>query len=271
MKILLLSGSHSRHLFYFKEILNLENSYSAVVMKRESIIPKLPEGLSKIDEDNYIMHFKKREEEENLGYGTLNPDDVFGKIDHIFCDSDSFHSNETINFIKNKNFDICLIFGTDMIRDKLFTILPKYKINLHLGISPYYKGSATLFWPFHDLMPQFAGATFHQISPSPDAGEILHHSVPLLEKGDTLHRVAVNTVKKATADILKILNYKINPDKWNFFEQKSNGKIFMSNDFHASHLKLIYNTFNDDIVDHFLNGDLSNKMPKLINFFKNYE
>ena len=45
--------------------------------------------------------------------------------------------------------------------DPTFAVLPKEKINLHLGLSPWFKGSVTLFWPFYHLMPQFCGSTFH--------------------------------------------------------------------------------------------------------------
>ena len=33
-------------------------------------------------------------------------------------------------------------------------------INVHLGLSPYYKGSATNFWPFVNNELQFLGVTF---------------------------------------------------------------------------------------------------------------
>lgn len=269
MNILLLSGSHSRHLFFFKKIMNTNHNFTAVVMKRENIIPKTPDGLDEDTKKYFEIHFKKRNQIEDQGYGKLNFKEVFKNIDYLVCEPEELNGLEVQKFISKRKFDLCMIFGTDMIRHKLFKILPGVKINLHLGLSPYYRGSATLFWPFYDLLPQFAGATFHLISNLPDAGDMLHHSVPSLEKGDTLHQVSVNTVKKATKDFMDILKMNIAPKNWIFYEQKPIGKLFFNNDFQASHLKTIYELYNDKIVDFYLDRKLSNKLPKLINFFEN--
>ena len=84
---------------------------------------------------------------------------------------------------------------------------PSDKINIHLGLSPWYKGSATLYWPFYHLQPQFCGVTFHQITRQADAGEIIHQCVPVLEKGDKIHDVGVKCVIQAKTDLVKIISY----------------------------------------------------------------
>ena len=41
------------------------------------------------------------------------------------------------------------------------------------------------------------------------------------------------------------------------------GKNWIGSDFHASQLRVIYELFNDDIVDRYLNGELEQKKPKI--------
>ena len=96
-------------------------------------------------------------------------------------------------------------FLPNLIKENIMNIMPKLSINLHLGLSPWYRGSATLFWPFYNLQPQFAGSTFHQIVNEPDAGDILHQTIPVLKKGDTLHEVAAKVVIQSTVDAVKLL------------------------------------------------------------------
>ena len=45
--------------------------------------------------------------------------------------------------------------------------------------------------------------------------------------------------------------------------QKTSGRNWRGSDFHASQLRVIYDLFNDQIVDHYLSGDLGHEQPKL--------
>ena len=47
MKILLISGSHSRHLFVHKKIIDLGFKTKAIVMNRENIIPSIPKDIQR--------------------------------------------------------------------------------------------------------------------------------------------------------------------------------------------------------------------------------
>jgi hypothetical protein len=56
-------------------------------------------------------------------------------------------------------------------------------------------------------------------------------------------------------------------DKWVLRDQKSTGRLFLTKDFKPIHLRVIYDLFNDKIVDAYLNGKLGQKKPKLIRAF----
>ena len=142
-------------------------------------------------------------------------------------------------------------------------MLPKNKINLHLGLSPWYKGAATLFWPFYFMSPQFAGITFHQITKKADQGEIIHQSVPNLEYGDTIHDVGIKCIFKAKQDVIKLINHYKKTNSFLGKYQKSDGRIWRVKDFHPSHLRLVYDLFDDDLVDQYLDGFLKQEKPNL--------
>ena len=46
MKILLISGSHPRHLYVHQKILSCYKDCSAIVMKRESVLPEPPSNIT---------------------------------------------------------------------------------------------------------------------------------------------------------------------------------------------------------------------------------
>ncbi len=169
-----------------------------------------------------------------------------------------------MKFVKNLNPDVVFIFGSGMIRDPLFSELPNLTINLHLGLSPRYRGSATLFWPFYFLEPNWAGSTFHLITGEPDAGNIIHQSIPKLEYGDTIHEVACKVVKQSAIDVKKIINTLESGKELVFHKQQSSGKFFLSRDFIPQHLRVVYNLYNDDIVDQFLDSKIRPDGPNVI-------
>ncbi|MED1420448.1 hypothetical protein [Bacillus smithii] len=110
--------------------------------------------------------------------------------------------------------------------------------------------------------------TIHRLTSKLDGGDIIHHSVPKLEYGDGIHDVACKAVKKAAHDLVEILKRLKNGKVPSYVPQKSNGKLFVGTDWTPQHLRLIYQTFNNDIVDYYLDGKLTHVEPKLVNALK---
>jgi len=264
MKIIILSGSHPRHLFVHQAVLASGAECAAVVMEREKVLPSIPKGLSQTDKQNFSLHFKKRYEVESKFFGDLAVDDVFQEIPVLRCLPETLNSQEVADFVAGFDADMAFIFGVDIIKSPLMGSLPNHKVNLHLGLSPWYRGSATLFWPFYFLQPQYAGATFHKIVPEADAGDVLHQCVPVLKKGDGIHDVGARTVLQAKQDLEQLLK-KFFKEGWCYKKQKSTGRLFLTKDFEPVHLRSIYNLFDDKIVDLYLKGELGDAMPNLVN------
>jgi len=266
MKVLLISGNHPRHLFVQETFLENKMVCKAIVMERENLIPSPPLNISNHDKNNFIKHFENRYNVEKKTYGQLKPENVFSNIEVLYVTPNELNSNKSSKFVEKFDPDIAFIFGPDIIKPPLYTALPRFSINLHLGLSPWYKGSATLFWPFYFLEPQFVGVTFHQIIQRADAGSILHQSVPEISMGDGIHDVGANAVKKAKDDLYNLIDLLLK-NKWVLRDQKSTGRLFLTKDFIPIHLRVIYDLFNDKIVDAYLNGELGQKNPKLIKAF----
>jgi folate-dependent phosphoribosylglycinamide formyltransferase PurN len=261
MRYLVIGGDHPRHLYYINSIVEHCNVVGAILEKREFFLPKPPSGIDEKDRLNFVKHFENREkyELEHFGRDITTPQCPILNV----LENDLSASN-SVNFIRNIKPDVVFIFGSGMIKDPLYSALPKLKINLHLGLSPRYRGSATLFWPFYFLEPNWAGSTFHLINEEPDAGEIIHQSVPKLLKGDTIHEVACKVVKQSAIDVKKIIDILDRKENLKLHKQIGTGKNFLTRDFIPQHLRVIYDLYNDDIVDVFLKGKISPRDPELI-------
>ena len=105
--------------------------------------------------------------------------------------------------------DFIVSYGCSLIRNKLIKKFNKKFINLHLGLSPYYKGSGTNFWPIANNEFQFLGATFMFIDDGVDSGPIIHQFRPLINVGDNIHTIGCKIIFQSVNELEKILlNFK---------------------------------------------------------------
>ncbi len=83
------------------------------------------------------------------------------------------------------NSDYYIVFGASYIKNALCHYLVEKKaINIHMGVSPYYRGTACNFWALYDGHPEHVGATLHLLSSGLDSGPILLNCFPKVEKVD---------------------------------------------------------------------------------------
>ena len=75
--------------------------------------------------------------------------------------------------------DYFIVFGSTYIKGALIDFLvDRGAINIHMGISPYYRGSSCNFWACFDNNFDKVGATIHLLSKGLDSGDILMHCFP---------------------------------------------------------------------------------------------
>lgn len=270
MKVILFSGSHARHVYVHEQVIASKDLEIAgiVSMQRESTLPDPPDGCPEHDRELFRHHFRRRDEVEQAAYGDRSVESYKDVAQTLFVERDELNSEEVADFVRSVDAEVCFIFGTGLILDPVLSELPKWRLNFHLGLSPRYKGSATLFWPFYFLEPQFAGGTLHQIVPEPDAGGVVHQTVPELKRGNGVHETAADVVFEFAAETVALLEYHAENGSLPVEEQTHTGKLFLSNDFDAHHLRVIYELYNNDIVEKYLNGNLGDRQPNIIDAFE---
>jgi len=257
MRVLLIGGSHPRHLYFLNSVAlhPAVELVGAILQSREPMLPQPPETASPHDRDLWHEHFERREAVERDVFGDPKPEFLYREVDGA-----ALHAPNLARAVEWDAPELAIIFGCGMIREPLLSSLPPIALNVHLGLSPRYRGAATLFWPQYMLEPQWAGTTIHKIVAEPDAGEILHQSAPILKRGDGIHDVSARAVVQAAADMGRLLHRW---PAWEFKQQRNTGKCFLARDFQPAHLRQVYDVWDNRIVDAFLNGEISSRPPVL--------
>jgi len=267
MKVLFMTGSHPRHLFIARKLYDSGNLAGLVVERRGNFLPSPPPGILEIDRNNFIRHFQDREQAEFQAFGNIDLSYFDSQLPIRQVTPTELNSEATKSWLQEYRFDIAVSYGIHKLQNDLLDVLPDRAWNIHGGLSPWYRGTVTLFWPFYFLKPNWAGMTIHQLSAKIDAGDIIHHAVPELKRGDGVHDVACRAVQQVAVDLLRIMDKLESGESVKEIPQKSNGKLFLNAEWTPQHLRLIYNTFDNDIVDRYLDGEFGSSEPPLVRAF----
>lgn len=273
MSVLLFSGSHARHVYVHEQIIESDaiDVDGIVAMERESTLPDPPAGWPERDRRLFEEHFRRRDRVEREVYGERSIDVYEDVAPTRYVGRDELNSPAIADFVRDVDPDACFVFGTGLILDPVLSELPEWTLNFHLGLSPQYRGSATLFWPFYFLEPQYAGGTLHKIVEEPDAGAIVHQTTPELEYGDGVHDVGAKTVVRFAEETVPLLERLAERGSLPSVAQSSGGKLFLSDDFDPHHLRVVYELYDDDVVDAYLDGNLGASEPDLVDAFDRIE
>jgi folate-dependent phosphoribosylglycinamide formyltransferase PurN len=112
--------------------------------------------------------------------------EVFGNVDFIGSNIRSLSIKMgDLNRLPMSTFfdalaaDVIVVFGASFIRAPLVDELVKRSaLNIHMGISPAYRGSSCNFWAMYDRRPELVGATIHMLTSGLDSGPMLFHAFP---------------------------------------------------------------------------------------------
>ena len=112
------------------------------------------------------------------------------------------------------NSDLYIVFGASYIKGWLIDFLVKKRaINIHMGLSPYYRGAACNFWALYDNNPHLVGSTIHLLSKSLDSGPMLYHAMSNVKTNP--FEYTMSTVKSAFHSIYQRIKdksiFKIEP------------------------------------------------------------
>ena len=136
-----------------------------------------------------------------------------------------------VTWAARQDFDVLCLFGTAILSRHWLEAFPGKIINLHLGLSPFYRGSATLFWPFVNRELEYLGTTIHLATSKVDAGEILARIYSDLRVGEAYYditsRLIRDSIDRFPQVVIDYLEGRIRPTRQEDFE----GKIYRKNDF----------------------------------------
>jgi hypothetical protein len=175
MKITVFTGNQPRHLALVQMLTSISTETSAVI-EASTVFPGRAKGWFE-ESDTMRLYFNKvrQAEEEIFGGIKFLPQEA----KYIMLMHGDLNLAEKFTLQSTLDADLFVIFGASYIKGWLAEYLIKRRaISIHMGLSPYYRGSSCNFWALYDGRPECVGATIQLLSEGLDTGDILYHAIP---------------------------------------------------------------------------------------------
>lgn len=111
---------------------------------------------------------------------------------------DSHNGSDCAALLAQDEPDVLVVYGTVIIRPHIFETPRLVTLNMHTGLSPWYRGDSTLFWPIHNDEPDKLGVTVHRLVNEVDGGDIVATGRVEYQPGDTEAEIFGRGVKVGT-------------------------------------------------------------------------
>jgi len=158
-----------------------------------------------IQSELLVNHFRARNESERSFFESdiLN----FGDFS-MLCETDDINNQGNLDKIYSFDPAYIVIFGTRILKKVWLDAFPGRFLGIHLGISPYYRGSGTNFFPFVNKELGAVGFTLMALDEGVDTGAILHQKRATFEYGDDFHTVGNRLISSMFLDITSIIRQR---------------------------------------------------------------
>ncbi len=264
MRVVTITGDHPRHGYFVRQVAESGLLAGTIVEQRESFSPEAPEDLSTRLAALFRMHFDRREAAEQCFFGGVVLDGV-ADTPALTVSRESLNGPDTVAFLKSVEPDLILSYGCHMLKPPVLACARSYAWNVHGGLSPWYRGVATHFWPSYMLEPQMTGMTLHETTDQLDGGAIVHQTGVEMVRGDGLHDLACRALQSFADEMPAFLRQVSQvPEPVTGIAQRTTGRLWTVATWRPEHLVVIYDHFEDRIVDRVLDGEIAGRKPLLV-------
>jgi len=207
MRLGILTSIETRHR-YFANRLRAELPVVAVGYEQTGYTPVAISTADLTPEEARIVahHFEERTRQEEIFFGA-HSDFVVGSDSCAVrrLKPGELNAEATLGFFESVSVDTVAVFGTNLIKPPLLGRWPGRMINMHLGLAPYYRGTATNFYPLLNEEPEYVGATIHLLDSGIDSGPILGHARPTITADDMPHTIGCKAIIAGTEKMIAVL------------------------------------------------------------------
>ncbi len=195
----------------------VEDRYMGQVPMFRRLKTRLALGASAANPRTLQVQVKSREM-ANLYTRLLGNDwlDLDGSIAVTVCRN--INDAEIQALLEREKPDLLLDHGTSIVKDHIIATAPM-ALNLHWGLSPYYRGTRCTEWALINWDPRNIGVTVHRLAKSIDGGDVLGQKRIAVEPDDSVDALNLKLTVAGTEIVIDALDDWQQGKQWVFHTQ----------------------------------------------------
>ncbi|MFC7057741.1 formyl transferase [Halovenus salina] len=251
--IIILTANSLRH-SYLRQTFGLADNIEVVKSYCESKSGSLLEEARKNGEQVRIDHLERRARSEHdyFAHFVNTTPDRSNPIEIPYGDINEQQYYEEITDLEP---DLLVVYGSSIIRDPLLSEYDGRILNVHLGLSPYYRGTGTNFWPLVNGEPEYVGATFMYIDEGVDTGEIIHQLRARVHPYDGPHDIGNRLIADVGQVYPEIVRRFDDLHHVSQIDEPNNDHYYKSSDYNPDATAQLYENFADGMVEEYLQSE----------------
>ncbi len=200
--------------------------------------------------DLQLAHFKSRDQFEHDYFRYL----VTSSRPHskILLETSELNTPHSITTASDFKPDYIVTFGCSILGEKWINLFSNRILGIHLGLSPYYRGHGTNFFPFVNDDLGAVGYTLLNLDKGVDTGQIVHQQYAQFVLGDSIHSIGSRLIQSMFESIGEILRSKTDFRKSIEQPEIAFTRIYKGVDFTEETLTRALGNLRNGIIEKFL-------------------
>lgn len=244
--IIILTSDSLRHDF-LRKALSLNSNIRVLKSYCESSSKMI---YNNITDKLQLHHLQQREQSERdffESFVELSPD----YSNPCVIEKNAINTQEKMDEILSLKPDLLVAYGCSIIKPPLIECFRGRILNVHLGLSPYYRGSGTNFFPFVNGELEYIGATFMVMDEGIDTGEIIHQIQAKIYPDDDIHKIGNRLIAKIAKVYRVIIKEFENLRPLEQPKDKTGGRFYKNSDFTPCATKKAYDNLRSSLENYF--------------------
>ena len=229
MRAVVLTSNGLRHAYFAQSLASFFDLLAVIKEDKGDYYSKVREASPFIQ-----THFENLKETEKLFFGAAQ----WPAVPTQELAKGEINNAKRITWVADLSPDLIFLFGTGILSDDWLARFPDRIVNLHLGLSPYYRGSATLFWPVVNGELECVGATIHLVERQVDSGRLLARVKPKIEVGDSYYTINFKTIKQAIDSLPDVVRRYTDGDIIPSVQNLEMGVVYRKGNFNEEALRI---------------------------------
>lgn len=190
---LIITSDNLRHLYFAQEMHKVINPYNILIQHKN-------EDIYNIEEIDIIPYTSLT----NIQYSVIEKEDYQSYIP---------------DYIQQNDINYVFIFGCSLLPKHIVNLPEVNIINLHTGLTQYYRGVDSSMWALYNNQPHNIGITIHKVDNGIDTGDVYYQQLfdlQLIDKNETIESLFVKVCKfgidifvNKALDIFNSVPYKV--------------------------------------------------------------